>query len=170
MKRSIFVIIVLLLLLVVTSCSVSKEEAIEKAKVAFHQGFERELQEPTYTSEQIELYIPREMEVTEEAAYNILLEKSSQIFLLFFNPAEGPLSEMNLNRDREFEKEASVFEVVEKDDLVAYQMISAQAEEGQYKMIIGIGGAKLTTIAPINELEESTNIMIDILQSMEYVH
>ncbi len=149
-------------------CQVSEEEAVEAAKNIFINSFSpEEIAEANFEAAQVDFYLPSGMEVTEEIEFNLQLEKNDQIFLMFFIPIEPWDSDVHLKRDQEFEKDAIIFEEFQEADKLGYLAISPN-EEGSYKVIVGIGGAKMTTIATVADLAESTEIMTEILHSVQY--
>ncbi|MFV8827619.1 hypothetical protein ACNSTQ_07345 [Alkalihalobacterium sp. APHAB7] len=155
-------------ILFISACQITEEEAIETSQQVFSERFaSEEIVEVNYEGEQIDFYLPRGMEVTEEIDFNIQLEKDNQIFLLFFIPVEPWDSEVHLIRDQEFEIDAVAFEVLEAEDKLGYLSISP-SEEGLYKIIVGLGGAKITTLSAVENAVESTEIMTEILHSVQY--
>ncbi|OLO40207.1 hypothetical protein BTR23_06840 [Alkalihalophilus pseudofirmus] len=168
MKPVFSVIIIVSFFIFMTGCQISEEDAIEAAKNVFFESFSTsEVVEANFAGEQVDLYLPRGMEVTEEIDFNVQLERNEQIFLLFFIPFEPWDSEVHLVRDQEFESNATVLEVVEEGDKRGYLVITP-AEDGQYKVIVGIGGAKITTISTVANLAESTEMMAGILHTVQY--
>lgn len=155
-------------ILFISACQITEEEAIERSQQAFSERFaSTETVEVNYEGDQIDFYLPQGMEITEEIDFNIQLEKDNQIFLLFFIPVEPWDSEVHLIRDQEFEIDAVAFEVLESDDKLGYLSISP-SEEGYYKIIVGLGGAKITTISEVENVVDSTEIMTEILHSVQY--
>ncbi|WP_216831799.1 hypothetical protein [Alkalihalobacterium elongatum] len=168
MKPFFSIVTLVSFLIFMSACQITDDEAIEAAHQAFTEGFTSEAtSEPNFEGEQVDFYLPPGMEVTEEIEFNVQIEKDEQIFLLFFIPVEPFDSEVHLVRDQEFEIDAVVFEVIEEEDKLGYLAITP-SEEGYYKVIVGMGGAKVTTISTVQELEESTEIMTEILHSVQY--
>ncbi|MDE5415867.1 hypothetical protein [Alkalihalobacterium chitinilyticum] len=152
----------------ISACQITEEEAIERSQQAFSERFaSTETVEVNYEGDQIDFYLPQGMEITEEIDFNIQLEKDNQIFLLFFIPVEPWDSEVHLIRDQEFEIDAVAFEALESEDKLSYLSISP-SEEGYYKIIVGLGGAKITTISEVENVVDSTEIMTEILHSVQY--
>ncbi len=157
----------LLFLFLLAGCEVSKEEAVMIAKQVFIDNFEQEISPGVVETDQLKLNIPAGVDIIEESDYNLLLQKDGQLYLLFYNPLEDFKSRVNLTRDKEYESEALLFEIIEKQEKLGYIVISPD-ENDVLKLIVGLGGAKITTLTEFSALEESVQIASDILHSLSY--
>lgn len=158
---------IVVLLIFFTNKNVKQDEAIVNAENVFIASFEAEPQEESYSSDQAGFFLPRGINVIEESEYNFVLGRRDQLFLLFFNPIEPKTSEVHYLLDLEFEDEAVLFKSIEKQDRFGYILVLPD-EEDLYKLVVGLGGAKITTMTTINELENSTIAITEILHSLNY--
>lgn len=166
-KKLGLIIIVLSLIMILAGCSVSKEEAADEAAALFSEGFYAEPMDANESTDKIEFYLPNTLTVSDVSENNLIFEKDGQLFLLFYNPAEGLDSKVNMERDAEFKEKATVFETIEENDRFGYMMIVS--EEGDVKkLVIGVGGIKMTTLSPVAQLTESAEIMLEIINSITY--
>ncbi|WP_096202640.1 hypothetical protein [Bacillus sp. FJAT-45350] len=167
MKWLKYIVVGILFSIILTGCQVSMDEALVGASEKFYESFSLEKIEPNEELDQINFYLPRGMNLEEEEEYNIVLDKGGQIFLLFYNPSVPLDSDLNLERDKEFEQESYLFEVVEEEGKLGYLIVSSDETEDM-KLIVGLGGTKLTTLTSIEALEESTTLATEILHSIEF--
>lgn len=162
------VITVIVLILVLVGCSASEEEILTETKEMFVEGFYSEPIEANEETDGITYYLPKELQLTEESENNLIFEKGKQLYLLFYNPVEGLESRVNLERDLEFEKEALLFETIEDEGRIGYLVVVPE-EEDLLKLIIGIGGQKITTFSSLSNLADNTKTMIEVLNSITYI-
>lgn len=167
MKRINKALITLIFLILVSGCSASKEDTIQSTYQIFKDSFQEQAKEPNETTRQLELYLPRGVEVEEEADYNLILKKREQLYLLFFNPQEPNNSEVNANRDKEVMEGRLLFETVEQEGKLGYVSIVEEGEE--WKLVAGIGGAKISTITDAKHAAEAMEMMVKILHSLRYL-
>lgn len=147
-------------------CSVSEQEAVELSYEAFLTEFGEEPSVPNTEAKNIAFYMPRGFNIVEETEYNLLLQRGEQLFVLFHQPEEPKTSTIHLERDREFEREAVTFQVVETDEYTAYFLIKEEDDE-QLHVMTAIGGAKLSTLTTYDSLVKDVEVMMDILLSYE---
>ncbi|UOE93484.1 hypothetical protein [Alkalihalobacillus sp. LMS39] len=159
--------LIVLSIFLLIGCQATTEELLDSSNTIFQESFVQQYDGDKVELEQIKFSLPANMEVQEETEYNVLLKDGEQLYLLFFNPAEADDSELNFVRDQQHEEEALLFETFEDKGKFAYLLVT-QEEDKQFKVIIGIGGAKLTTITTDRNLEESTTAMLEILNTIEY--
>ncbi|RXI98596.1 hypothetical protein DS745_19970 [Anaerobacillus alkaliphilus] len=160
-------LMLLLVIVLITGCSVSKEQAIELAKASFEVGVSEEAKEQNQTTDLFSYYLPADLQVEEITENNLILSKGDQLFLIFSNPAEGSLSQVNFEQDKLVEEKAILIEKQEIDGLFSYIIVSP-FEDGKYKVIVGIGGEKGTTVTEIGDFKNSVDTLLDIIKSIKY--
>lgn len=160
--------LIIILAVILMNQNVKQDEAILNADTSFISSFDIEPAKGNYESDQVTFSLPKGVEVTEETEYNIMLKRRDQVFLLFFNPLEPKTSEVHYLLDKEFEDASVLFNSKKTDDRFGYILILPEEEEELLKVTVGLGGAKVSTITNVNELEYSTNVMTEILHSLEY--
>ncbi len=157
----------ILVFILITGCSVSKEEAIEMAKDTFEVGVLTEAKEQNQTTDLFSYYLPTELHVEEAAENNLILTKGDQLFLIFSNPAENSLSKVNYEQDKLMEDKAILIETKEVNGSFSYIIVSP-FEDGKYKVIVGIGGEKGTTVTKVADFKTSVETLLDIIKSIQY--
>lgn len=168
-KITVFVLIGLIatLFIAMASYGVNQEEAITEAKESFYTSFEIPVEnDQNYESDQVTFYLPNGVKVVEETDYNIVLKQDDQIYLLFFNPLEKPNSKVHYDLDLQYQEEALLFETYETEDLCSYLLVLE--EDKELNVVLGVGGAKISTITSTSRLLESTEVMTEILHSLTY--
>lgn len=157
----------LILLMLVSGCSATTEDTIQRTYQLFSDSFQEQAKEANTTTSQVELYLPRGMEIEEEAEYNLVLKKGERLYILFFNPQEPPDSEINANRDKEVTEGRLLFETIEHEGKLGYVSIVEQGDE--WKLVAGIGGAKITTITDMKHATDDMEHIVNILHSLHYL-
>ncbi|WP_078555533.1 hypothetical protein [Bacillus alkalicellulosilyticus] len=165
-KRN-YIFLFLLFLTLTSGCQATTDELLEASTIAFSDSFTATYPEPNVEAEQVSYYTSEAVGVRDETEYNLILEKDEQLFLLFFNPVEELDSTLNLQRDMEAEQEPLLLETYEGTEKQAYLIISEENED-EFKVIAGIGGAKVSTITVNSNLEESVTVMMEVLHSLSY--
>lgn len=157
----------LLLSLFITGCNVTKEEAIEKAKVTFETGNSVQAKEPNQETDLFRYYLPASLKIENITENNLILSKSDQLFLIFSNPAEDASSTVNFEQDKLVVEDPLLLETFENEGVFSYIIITP-LEEDDYKVIVGIGGEKGSTITDIANIEKSIEIIIEVIKSISY--
>lgn len=158
---------IFLVFLALTGCSVSKEQAIQLAKDSFEAGILSEAKEPNEESGLFRYYLPSSLSIEEVKENNLILSKGEQLFLIFSNPAENQSSRVNFEQDKLIEEDAILIEMKEVEGTFSYIVVSP-FKDGDYKVIVGNGGEKGTTITSIANFKESVEILLEIIQSIKY--
>lgn len=161
------VVFSLILLMVVSGCNATKEDTIQQTYQLFSDSFQEQSKEVNETTNQVELYLPRGVKIEEEADYNLVLKKGERLYILFFNPEEPPNSEVNANQDKEVTDGRLFFDTIEHEGKLGYVSIVEQGDE--WKLIAGIGGAKMTTITDMKHATEDMEAIVKILHSLRYL-
>ncbi len=159
--------IIFLALVLITGCGVSKEQALDLAKQTFNSSNSTAPKEPNSETNTFSYYLPVGLSVEEKAENNLILRKGNQLFLIFSNPAEDHLSRVNYEQDQLIEEKAILSETKEAKDKFSYLMISPY-EKGKYKIIVGMGGEKGTTLSDLDNLNDSVATLLEIIHSINY--
>lgn len=154
--------------IIFTGCSVSKDEAFNLAKQSFETGFSGDVEiEVNSESIHFEYYAPPGLQVEQETDTNLIFSEEEQLFIIFSNSAEGENSRLNYEVDLKVESDPALIEKIESDDLFAYLIISPFEGEN-YKITVGRGGEKGTTIASVDDIHSSVETMVEIINSISY--
>lgn len=167
MKLKLTLLSMLLAFIFTTGCSVSKEQAIASAKESFELGVLADSNEANEATDSFTYYLPSGLIVEETAENNLVLSKGNQLFIIFSNPAEDQLSQVNYEQDRMLEEKAILVETNETEEVFSYIIVSP-FDNDNYKVIVGIGGEKGTTITDISNLKESAENLLEIVKSVNY--
>jgi hypothetical protein len=158
---------IILAFFILTGCGLTTEQALDYAKESFEVGVQEEPKEPNESTDFFSYYLPAELIVEETAENNLILGKDNQLFLIFSNPAELKLSQVNFEQDRVIENTALLLETTEVDGKFAYLIVSPFENE-DYKVIVGIGGEKGTTVTNLANLKDSVDTLLEIINSINY--
>ncbi|MCT8137325.1 hypothetical protein H1D32_05940 [Anaerobacillus sp. CMMVII] len=159
---------ILLAVILITGCGgITKEQAIESAKEAFETGVVAEPQAPNEQTDMFSYYLPSTLSLEEVSENNLILSKGNQLYLVFSNPAETKTSQVNYEQDKVLEENTLLLETLEVDGAFSYIIVSP-FEEDEYKVIVGIGGEKGTTITDLENLKDSVDTMLEIIKSINY--
>jgi hypothetical protein len=167
LKLVILNVSILLAIVLTTGCSVTKEQAIASAKEAFEMAVSVEPREPNEETDLFSYYLPTALSIEEVAENNLILSKGNQLFLIFSNPAEDKLSKVNFEQDSLIENQAMLIETKEQETAFSYMIVS-HFKDDDYKVIVGMGGEKGTTITDLANLKDSVNTLLEIIHSVTY--
>lgn len=145
----------------------SEDQALQSAKEAFVNGVIAEPKEPNEETDLLRYYLPPSLSVEEAKENNIILSKGNQLFLVFSNPAENKLSKVNYEQDKLIAEDAILIETKEENEMFSYLIVSP-FEDNQYKVIVGIGGEKGSTITKLPNLKDNVQTLMDIIKSINY--
>lgn len=157
----------LLAFTITAGCSVSKEQAISSVKESFELGVLADLNEANEETDSFTYYLPPGLTVEETTENNLVISKGDQLFIIFSNPAEDQLSQVNYEQDRIIEEKAILLETKETAEMFSYLIVSP-FENDNYKVIVGIGGEKGTTITDLANLKDSAETLLQIIKSVNY--
>lgn len=160
-------IAILIAIALITGCNISKEEAIDLAKETFIAGVKTDPQQPNQETKLFSYFLPPVLSVEETNENNLILTRGNQIYLIFSNPAEDALSKVNYEQDKTFEEDKILIETLNSEETFSYLIVSPFGDD-QYKIIVGIGGEKGTTIANARNFKESVETIIKIINSISY--
>ncbi|MFA9457098.1 hypothetical protein ACERJO_09990 [Halalkalibacter sp. AB-rgal2] len=177
--------------MLIIGCSVSDEEALELGYETYMDLIQQEPNETNMEEEGVSLYLPNHLAVSESSPFNMLIEdqQGDQVYLLFHDPAEPKTSSFHLERERELEEDAIIFEVVETDDYLSFLVIKDNAdvvdevdgnvqeiesdEESQQAeelfVLVSIGGVKVSALSTYEELVEDIELMTKMIHSYQLI-
>ncbi|WP_088103861.1 hypothetical protein [Halalkalibacter urbisdiaboli] len=155
----------IMICLTATACSVSQEETLDTVKQYFADYQVLSTSVNTEITD-ASFYLPSGFNIVEEVDYNVVLEKSGQTFVLFHNPLEGKMSDINLKRDREDKTNSLLFEEKQSSEAHSYLVVVPNKEE-HLLVIVGVGGAKLSTITSYENLQNDVETMLEIVHSYD---
>ncbi|WP_067727495.1 hypothetical protein [Oceanobacillus damuensis] len=155
----------LLIAFLLAGCSMkSEEKAISEANAAAEHVFHNETETDTnYKIDNNSIYIPAHLEVESSDDSNIILVNGSQTYIVFNNPIEAPVSELNYNAATT--EDALVLESFADADKFGYIRILPDEGEG-YEMQIGAGGAKITTFTSKGKMAEDAEELMKLAKSI----
>lgn len=151
----------------ITGCNMSKEEAIDMAKDTFAAGIKTDPQQPNQETESFNYFLPPVLDVEETNENNLILTRGNQIYLIFSNPAEGALSKVNYELDKAIEENPILIDTLNSKETFSYLIVSPYRDD-EYKVIVGIGGEKGTTITDVRNFKESVKTIIEVIKSVSY--
>jgi hypothetical protein len=151
----------------IIGCNMTEEEAIDAAKETFTVGVKSESQQPNQETESFSYFLPPILNVEEKNGNNLILSRDNQIYLIFSNPAEDDLSEVNFEENKVFEEKTILIETLKNEETFNYLIISPFGDN-EYKIIVGRGGEKGTTITDIQNINDSIETIIEIITSVSY--
>ncbi|WP_078379357.1 hypothetical protein [Sutcliffiella halmapala] len=162
------VVIIVFSIIVLSGCSLSIEEASEKTLNAVEQSLSEENNEANEKSGQISYYLPPQYTVDSESNNNIVLTYKDQTFILFVNPYEQKDSEVLYQSTVESYDSPEVTESFSNEGEFGYVIIDEidNNEDELYEITVGVGGVKMTTVTNTNNMEESANVMMDVVSSV----
>lgn len=153
---------------ILVGCSVSEQEALQTIEQSVVSSFESNPKEPSNKTDEFSYYLPSGFHVESETDYNVVLKKGDQTFILFVNPFESKGSKEIYSS---IKKQASKNIIFEKtfEDKERFGFIQIRSiDKNLYELIIGVGGAKVTTKAGKRDLVSSMNEMMEIVNSVKY--
>lgn len=158
---------VLLLLLVLSGCnSKSEAEVLQEAEEIAGETFEStESIEVNKELDHLSLYLPKNIEVKEADANNIILNDGKQTFIIFYNNLEAPTSDLNYQTSQSNSKDQLLLKSFEDPDKFGYIQV-LPGKEGEYELQIGVGGVKITTITTRAKMVHHTTELMKIARSI----
>ncbi|MCK0471279.1 hypothetical protein [Halalkalibacter sp. APA_J-10(15)] len=177
--------------MLIIGCSVSDEEALELGYETYMDLIQQEPNETNIEEEGVALYLPDHLVVSESTPFNMLIEEQQgdQRYLLFHYPTEPKTSSFNLERDRELEEDAIIFEVVETDEYLSFLVVKdyvnskdeveedvqeiesdeESQQEDQLFVLVSIGGVKVSALSTYEELVEDIELMTKMIHSYQLI-
>lgn len=165
MKTWLKTFIISTLVIMLGACSISEEEAQQHAKESFVEKMEQEQKSITYETNKMSLYIPSFTEIEEVDEYNLILERNGHVYLLFLNDFTDFQSKEELLELLMVEDEPFIFEMLESNNGEMAYLLVTHFSEDEYKVVVGYGGRKITTITKLTDMNNVADLMFDIVQS-----
>lgn len=155
-----------IVLFILTGCMQSSEEIKNNSIVKTEEAFSKKQQNTNEKTEEFSYYLPENFQVKETKKFNVLLEKGNQNFILFVNQNEERNSKVSYETLMEQYKDPFISETFEKDNQFGYLFV-VEIDKRLYEVTVGIGGTKLTTESKANDLEEDSQVMMEIVKSVK---
>lgn len=159
---SLFVIILILL----SGCSATFEEKQKEAFDAVKTSFEKSPAETNKSNEDIQYYLPFGFEIKEETPNNIILKNGSKTYILFYNLQEDAVSEVVLNATLQ-QKKYDVMEELHGQEKLGFFLVKENNKQSN-EVTVGIGGVKITSEVKTKGLKSEAEIMMKIVNSVQY--
>ncbi|WP_335871309.1 hypothetical protein [Bacillus sp. 2205SS5-2] len=159
--------ITILIGLILSSCRATLEENIATAEEEVSKVFEAKKEKSNKEGENFNFYTPFGMKVVEESKNNIILEKGSDTFILFYNPNEDKASKVVYEQTKETQSDLIVDDIYQKKGKFGYLM-GSNVDEDHVQIIVGVGGAKMTILTSESKMASKSKLMMKIVSSIEY--
>ncbi|MEI5908829.1 hypothetical protein WAK64_17410 [Bacillus spongiae] len=160
-------IVMMVLILFLSACSATEEENIEDAKQKVELSFEEPTKKRNEKAEGLSFYTPFRMKVVEETQNNLILEKGSNTYIMFYNRNEDEESTLLYELSKEGQSDFLIEEVYEGKERFGYFLVSEESHEN-VQVIVGIGGSKITTITSMSDLPKTAELMMKMVSSIEF--
>lgn len=161
------ILTILLAFAFIAGCNMTKEEAIDLAKETFEAGVTSVPQQPNQETELFSYFLPPVLNIEETNGNNLILTRGNQLYLIFSNPVEDDLSKVNYDQDKAIEENTILIETFDTDETFSYLIVSPFGDN-EYKVIVGSGGEKGTTITDLRDIKDSIETLIEIINSVSY--
>ncbi|KOS67604.1 hypothetical protein AEA09_02890 [Lysinibacillus contaminans] len=157
------------LLLGLTGCNQSMDEQITKGFQLTENVFAEKPEKHTDTIGNIQLYLPSKYNVDDSSdKYNILVSKGKQSYILFINDREKSDSKLYYNLLKEDNTKEIIDEkTYEKDNVFGFAAVSKTENEEEFELVVSSGGVKMTTISPVEDIEDNLHEMTKIVHSVK---
>lgn len=170
MKKILPFLTIMLLMLLLTACGKPVDEQIDVGLSNVETVFKEEPKEPNKKINNIELFLPSRYSIdfTDEVN-NFIIEKGSDIYILFVNTNEEENSNLHydiLKNDKT--KKILKDKTIEVDNSFSFAAVVEQ-EEGKYELIVSSGGVKITTISDGKKIDEKLLNMMEIVHSVKII-
>ncbi|OEH91780.1 hypothetical protein [Bacillus solimangrovi] len=160
--------ILITILFVISACSASEKEVVSETKSEVENVFLTGNQKANKEKETFRYYMPSSFSVVEQDDYNIVFSKGKTKVILFVNPNESYDSEV-LYEQIASEQKVIIDETWNEDGRFAYLKINSIGEKDKHELVIGIGGAKLTTETSTSSMVSTATAMMEIAKSIEII-
>ncbi|SDK44324.1 hypothetical protein [Sediminibacillus albus] len=156
-----------LFLTLLFGCSIKAEsKAFDGALTAAEAALTNEKIKPNNDLQNLSLYIPSHISISEETNSNLILKNEDQTIILFYNPLEFATSKLNYE-EASSDEDYLMLESFESKEKFGYIKISS-GKKHTYELQIGAGSVKVTTLTTKSKLEEDAATMMKIANSIEY--
>ncbi|CAM3915786.1 LptM family lipoprotein [Lederbergia lenta] len=147
----------------IAACGQSFEEEKVKAENRAEQAF-LNISPINETLDEVEFHLPTGLVVKNEEPNNVILEKGSHSYILFYNPFENMDSEALYKTEKSNEENILVDRTFKKDNRLGYLIIMDDGD-GLYEITTGVGGVKVTTESELKDLSKDAELLMKIASS-----
>lgn len=148
-------------------CSLSTQEVKESTSEVIEEAFKETPAKSNQTIEQVSFYLPETFEIESSSGNNIILTEGKQQYILFINKNEKKDSDLLYRKGIDNAVDVIIDKTKVTDDEYKYTIIN-KLNDKTYEVIAGLGGAKITTHAESQDVAESVQKMLEIIQSVQY--
>ncbi|MFC9541894.1 hypothetical protein ACFTQ7_18750 [Lysinibacillus sp. NPDC056959] len=166
---SVRVVGLLLLLLGLTGCNLSVDEQIQDGLQNMKTVFAEQPEEQTDRIGDVELYLPSNFKVDDSSdAYNILVTKGKESYILFINDREDADSKLYYNLLKADSLKNIIEEnTYEKNGIFGFAAVLKTDNENEFELIVSNGGVKMTTISHAKHIKDNLHEMTKIVHSVK---
>ncbi|MEK3890333.1 hypothetical protein [Bacillus sp. FSL K6-3431] len=149
--------------LFIAACGKSFEKEKVKAEDHAEQAF-LNISPINETLDTIAFHLPTGLSIKNEEPNNIILEKGTHPYILFYNPNEDMKSEELYEMEKSNAENIVVDRTFNDDNRFGYLIIIEQGED-LYEVTVGIGGVKATTESKLNNIVTDTDVLMKMVSS-----
>ncbi|KUF29452.1 MULTISPECIES: hypothetical protein [Lysinibacillus] len=159
----------MLLLLVLSGCNQSIDDQIANGLQLTETVFAEEPEEHTEKIGDIKLYLPSNFKVEDSSdAYNIVISKGKESYILFINDEEAQDSKLYYNLLKENEADKIIEELTyDKNGRFGFTAVLKTEDKNEMELIVSSGGVKMTTISQTKHIETNLREMTKIVHSVK---
>jgi len=159
----------MLLLLVLSGCNQSIDDQIANGLQLTETVFAEEPEEHTEKIGDIKLYLPSNFKVEDSSdAYNIVISKGKESYILFINDEEAQDSKLYYNLLKENEADKIIEEsTYDKKGRFGFTAVLKTEDKNEMELIVSSGGVKMTTISQTKHIETNLREMTKIVHSVK---
>ncbi|TCT19913.1 hypothetical protein EDD68_11642 [Melghiribacillus thermohalophilus] len=166
-KPILFLIIWTQLSVLLSGCLfVSEEQIIDDTERAVKDAFLADPTEATEETDSLSLYVPEKMDMADATEYNLVLQDGDQTYLLFFNPLEEDAS--RLLYESANKNDVLIDSTFQSEEQFGYVVAVPYNDDGQYELIVGLGGKRISTVSEKRNLAEDAGLMMEMVRSISY--
>lgn len=147
----------------IAACGLSFEKEKVKAEERVKEAFIN-IPESNKNLESIQLNLPAELVIKEEKPNNIILEKGSHPYILFYNQHENMKSEELYKHAKSNVDQILVDRTFKENDRFGYLLI-IDAGNNEYQITAGVGGVKASTKSKLNTLVKDSELLMEMASS-----
>ncbi|WP_440896136.1 hypothetical protein ACS127_16640 [Amphibacillus sp. Q70] len=165
LKRGISLIFISSLPLFASGCGLSEEETLENIRETIETAFNSQPLEPNEEFDNFNIYFPEQYTVIEESDSNLIFKDQDQTYILFYNRLEDTSSEAFYLAEKASDQ-YDLLESYQDEDQFAYVKVAEMDRD--FELQVGIGGVRITTQAPLDQLEEDFIEIVKMINSIEF--
>ncbi|PLR79138.1 hypothetical protein CU633_01865 [Bacillus sp. V3-13] len=148
------------------ACSASLKEEQKAAEAAVEKALHGDAKKTNKKNDDIRYYLPFGMEIEDEAENNIVLKNGAKTYLLFYNQHEGNNSQVVYEATAQ-QLKYDVKKTFANDDRFGFLLIK-KLDNNKNEVTIGLGGVKITSEVKTRSLKSETEIMAQIVRSVQF--